>query len=115
MGCGGGIIEVIINAIMLPHFRSFLRPFFSTSKAYYPFFLAEDYTPLFYSPYYVPPPHPVPKGLHPPHRQRQHPPGQLHHPTGIPHATGHLGQGDFYQVERVAFCGEVEHGQVFPH
>jgi hypothetical protein len=29
--------------------------FFSTKgKAYYPFFMASDYTPLEYSPYYVP-------------------------------------------------------------
>jgi hypothetical protein len=30
--------------------------FFARTSIYYPFFLASDYTPLDYAPYYVPPP-----------------------------------------------------------
>ena len=85
-------------------------------KAFYPFFMASDYTPLEYSPYYVHF-HTIigPKSRFSENRQTEPAPNLLHNHPEIFRTADRGGQVHFLQRERAVVCRQVQHRKVLAH
>lgn len=85
-------------------------------KAFYPFFMASDYTPLEYSPYYVRFHLTIgPTSSLFENRQTQPAPNLLHNPPQISITTNRGRQVYLFQRERATICRQVQHRKVLAH